>query len=165
MGGISFPLLADFQPRGAVAESFGLFLADNGITDRATVIIDKDGVVQYAASVGPAGRRNIEELAAECERIDAANPGQDLPVGPGMPSGSVLYIRNRCGASAAAKVARENLHLDGVALKNVSEDKSALAEMEKISGGAQAPCLVVEGKPLLESDAIVARLAKAAAPL
>jgi hypothetical protein len=163
MGGISFPLLADFQPRGALAESVGLFLADVGITDRATVIIDKDGVVQY--SVGPSGRRNIEELAAECERIDAANPGEDLPAGPGMPSGSVLYIRNRCGASTAAKVARENLHLDGVALKNVSEDSSALAEMEKVSGGAQAPCLVVEGKALLESDAIIARLAKAAAPL
>src|SRR6202045_3629437 len=41
--GINYPLLADFQPRGAVADKFGMFLADKGITGRAVVIIDKDG--------------------------------------------------------------------------------------------------------------------------
>ncbi len=46
LGGISFPLLADFHPKGGVAASFGLYLEDNGITDRATVIIDKNGIVQ-----------------------------------------------------------------------------------------------------------------------
>ncbi len=67
--------------------------------------------------------------------------------------------------SLAAKVARENLHLDGVRVKNVSEDSAALAEMEKLSGGGQAPCLVVEGQAVLESGEIIARLAKAVAPL
>jgi len=32
LGGISFPLLADFNPKGAVAESYGLYLKDAGIT-------------------------------------------------------------------------------------------------------------------------------------
>src|SRR5271165_5201853 len=34
--GLKYPLLADFLPRGAVADKYGLFLADKGITARAT---------------------------------------------------------------------------------------------------------------------------------
>jgi mycoredoxin-dependent peroxiredoxin len=45
--GISYPLLADFQPRGAVADKFGMFLADKGITGRAIAIIGKDGNVAW----------------------------------------------------------------------------------------------------------------------
>lgn len=41
--GIGYPLLADFQPRGAVAEKFGVFLADKGITGRAIAVVDKSG--------------------------------------------------------------------------------------------------------------------------
>jgi alkyl hydroperoxide reductase subunit AhpC len=63
MGGISFPLLADFHPKGKMATDYGLYLSDNGITDRATVVIDASGVVRHASSVTPAGQRNIEELA------------------------------------------------------------------------------------------------------
>jgi peroxiredoxin len=44
---LQYPLLADFQPRGAVAERYGLYLADKGITARATVIIDKAGKVAW----------------------------------------------------------------------------------------------------------------------
>jgi len=165
LGGISFPLLADFQPRGEVAEALGCFLASAGITDRATVIIDKDGVVQYAEAVGPGGQRDIAALAAECEKIDAANTGQDLPAGSGLAAGSVLFVRNNCGASRAAMSARTNLHLEGVALKNVSDDASAAAELEKASGGEQAPCLIENGEALLESDKIIARFAEGAGPI
>ncbi|MFZ0821955.1 MAG: redoxin domain-containing protein [Candidatus Acidiferrales bacterium] len=45
--GISYPLLADFQPRGAVAEKFGVYLADKGITGRAIAIINKKGNVAW----------------------------------------------------------------------------------------------------------------------
>src|ERR1700758_211884 len=33
--GIHYPLLADFQPRGAMASKYGMFLEDKGITGRA----------------------------------------------------------------------------------------------------------------------------------
>jgi len=39
MGGISFPLLSDFQPRGALAEALGVFLAGAGITVRNSIIL------------------------------------------------------------------------------------------------------------------------------
>jgi len=45
--GIRYPLLADFHPRGAVAEKFGVYLADKGITGRAIAIINKAGKVAW----------------------------------------------------------------------------------------------------------------------
>jgi alkyl hydroperoxide reductase subunit AhpC len=44
---INYPLLADFNPRGAVADKFGVYLADKGITGRAIAIIDKAGKVAW----------------------------------------------------------------------------------------------------------------------
>lgn len=70
MGGISFPMLADFHPKGAMAESYGLYHADKGITDRATVIVDKEGIVRYAHSVGLGGIRAASDLLAECQKVN-----------------------------------------------------------------------------------------------
>ena len=70
MGGISFPLLQDFHPKGDMAAKYGAYLADKGITDRATVIVDKQGLVRYAVSVTTAGERNPKELLAECQKVN-----------------------------------------------------------------------------------------------
>jgi peroxiredoxin (alkyl hydroperoxide reductase subunit C) len=45
--GLKYPLLADFHPKGAVAEKYGLYLGERGITARAVVVIDKDGIVRW----------------------------------------------------------------------------------------------------------------------
>ena len=45
--GIHYPLLADFQPRGAVADKFGVFLPDKGITGRAIAIVNKSGKIAW----------------------------------------------------------------------------------------------------------------------
>ncbi len=66
--GIRYPLLADFQPRGAVASQFGLYLADKGITNRATVIVDKNGVVRYVQVYDIPTQRNNADLVAELRK-------------------------------------------------------------------------------------------------
>ena len=158
LGGISFPLLADFHPKGQMAKTYGLYLEDAGITDRATVIIDAGGTVRHASSVTPAGRRDIGELAALCEQVDAEH-GSGLadfpsPVGLGKIDG--LYVKSNCGHSLKAILGRDNLHLQGqVPLKNVTEDSSAMDQLNKLTGKDQAPCLVVDGKPMPEADDIV----------
>jgi len=168
LGGISFPLLADFNPKGAVAESYGLYLKDAGITDRATVIIDADGVVQHASSMTPGGRRNIEELAALCEKVDAAH-GKALPDVPkpaGLSKVDALYVKSNCGFSMRTLWAVDNLHLQKqVPIKNVTESSAAMDEMTKLSGQNKAPCLIVDGNPILEADEIVKYLVNGATSL
>jgi peroxiredoxin len=45
--GISYSLLADFHPKGAVAEKFGAYLPEKGITGRAIAIIDRSGKIAW----------------------------------------------------------------------------------------------------------------------
>jgi hypothetical protein len=162
LGGISFPLLADFHPKGAVASSFGLYLDEPGITDRATVIIDADGMVRHKSSVGPGGKRDIAELAGLCEEVDAAYQGSlgSLPEPAGLEPDTKLYIKSNCMFSTNAMAAVANLHLqDEVPVVNVSEDPAALDELVAIAGKGQAPCLVVGGQPKHEAADIITYLA------
>ena len=47
LGGISFDLLSDFHPAGAVAESYGV-LREDGLTERAIFVVDKKGTIVWA---------------------------------------------------------------------------------------------------------------------
>jgi alkyl hydroperoxide reductase subunit AhpC len=67
--GINFPLMADFHPKGAVAAQYGLWLDEAGISDRATVLIGKDGTVLWTESVGPAGARQPMELLEKVKEL------------------------------------------------------------------------------------------------
>lgn len=51
---LSFPLLADFEPKGAVAKSYGAYNAQEGVCERALFVIDSDGKIawSYLAPVG-----------------------------------------------------------------------------------------------------------------
>jgi peroxiredoxin len=62
--GIGYPLLADFHPRGAVAEKYGMYLADKGITGRAIFIIDKNGNVAWVKHYDIPTVPDIKEVAA-----------------------------------------------------------------------------------------------------
>lgn len=45
---LEFPLLADFEPKGAVARQYGAYFAEAGITQRALFVIDKDGIIRWS---------------------------------------------------------------------------------------------------------------------
>jgi peroxiredoxin (alkyl hydroperoxide reductase subunit C) len=45
-GGFSFPLLCDFEPRGAVSERYGV-LRENGTAERTIVVVDREGTIAY----------------------------------------------------------------------------------------------------------------------
>ncbi len=66
---INYPLLADFHPKGATAENYGLYLADKGITNRATVIVDKQGIVRYVKVYDIPQQRANAELTAELAKL------------------------------------------------------------------------------------------------
>lgn len=51
---LRFPLLADFEPKGAVARSYGAYNAQEGVCERALFLIDPEGKIawSYRAPVG-----------------------------------------------------------------------------------------------------------------
>ncbi len=46
--GITFPLLADFNPKGAVADSYGALMPAAGHANRSLVLIDEEGTVAWS---------------------------------------------------------------------------------------------------------------------
>ena len=67
--GIHYPLLADFQPRGAVADKFGVFLADKGITGRAIAIINKQGNVAWFKQYDIPTVPDLNEVSAALSQV------------------------------------------------------------------------------------------------
>ena len=45
---LSFPLLADFEPKGEVSRAYGAYLPDSGESSRSLFVIDRDGVIQWS---------------------------------------------------------------------------------------------------------------------
>ncbi|HKO04689.1 MAG TPA: peroxiredoxin [Candidatus Acidoferrales bacterium] len=66
---IEYPLLADFQPRGAVGTQYGVYLADKGITGRAIFIVGKDGKIAWAKNYDIPVVPDVDEVAKALSAI------------------------------------------------------------------------------------------------
>ena len=60
--GISYPLLADFHPRGEVARKYGVYLEDKGIAARTAYVIGKDGRIKDVVASDIPVARDIAKL-------------------------------------------------------------------------------------------------------
>jgi peroxiredoxin len=47
LGGLSYDLLSDFHPKGAVAQAYGAYRENDGISERALFVVDKEGKLAY----------------------------------------------------------------------------------------------------------------------
>jgi peroxiredoxin len=47
MGGLTYDLLSDFEPKGEVAKKYGAYREKDGFTERALFIVDKQGKIAY----------------------------------------------------------------------------------------------------------------------
>ena len=62
--GYDFPLLADFWPHGEVARAYGAFLDERGYANRATFVIDVDGIIRASFATAPGEARTLEQYRA-----------------------------------------------------------------------------------------------------
>lgn len=51
---LHFPLLADFEPKGGLARTYGVYREADGVTERALFVIDGDGIIRWSY-VSPIG--------------------------------------------------------------------------------------------------------------
>ena len=51
---LRFPLLADFEPKGAVARHYGVYREGDGTSERALFVLDADGIIRwrYVSPIG-----------------------------------------------------------------------------------------------------------------
>ena len=51
---LQFPLLSDFEPKGAVARTYGVYRHQDGVCERALFVLDADGTIRWSY-VSPIG--------------------------------------------------------------------------------------------------------------
>jgi peroxiredoxin len=51
---LHIPLLSDFEPKGEVAKAYGVYRKDDGTSERALFVIDREGIIRWGY-VSPVG--------------------------------------------------------------------------------------------------------------
>jgi mycoredoxin-dependent peroxiredoxin len=60
---LTFPLLSDFWPHGAVARAYGVFNEEKGCANRSSFIVDREGVLRWMVHNAMPEARDLEEQA------------------------------------------------------------------------------------------------------
>jgi peroxiredoxin len=66
--GVSYQMLSDFHPHGAVARAYGV-LRDDGLADRALVVVDKAGIVRWTKWHHMDDHPDVEEVLSVLEQL------------------------------------------------------------------------------------------------
>jgi peroxiredoxin len=73
---LQFPLLSDYEPKGAVARSYGAYRQQDGISERALFVIDAEGKIRWSylspLDVNPGAEGILDALEALDSKKEAA---------------------------------------------------------------------------------------------
>jgi peroxiredoxin len=79
---LHFPLLADFQPKGEVARSYGVYREREGTSERALFVIDGEGVIRWSyvspLGINPGADGILDALEALAARANHPEPAGAL---------------------------------------------------------------------------------------
>jgi peroxiredoxin len=73
---LRYPLLSDFEPKGAVARSYGAYRRQEGVCERALFVIDADGIIRWSY-VSPVGvNPGADGILSALESLTANVPSE-----------------------------------------------------------------------------------------
>jgi peroxiredoxin len=88
---LHFPLLADFEPKGAVSRQFGAYRDGDGVSERALFVIDDKGSIvwSYLSPIGvnPGADgvlRALESLKGRSDSNSSTQPDDRRPAAPAV---------------------------------------------------------------------------------
>ena len=160
LGGISYPLLSDFWPHGAVADRYGV-LRDDGKSERALFVVDKAGIVRYVDIHDIDQQPDNEEVFRILRLLepDAVIPEKPAPPEPAAPAAEpaakgpksvTVYCRPGCIDCRLALrfLERNNVPYTEV---NVRTSPAAEAQVRQWTGGALiSPVFDIDGTIIID---------------
>jgi glutaredoxin len=142
LGGISYPMLSDFWPHGAVAEKYDVLIREEGKSERALFVVDKQGIVRYVDIHDIDEQPDNEKVFEVLRQLepDAVIPEKEEKPQPepaaaaAAPQSVVLYCRPGC---IDCRLARRFLERNGVTYTevNVRTTPEAEARVREWTGG------------------------------
>ena len=136
LGGITYPLLSDFFPHGAISQRYGVLRAE-GYSERAIFVVDKQGLIRYV-DVHPIDDQPDNEVLfrvlAEIEpRAASAVPAQPVaqPAPPPRPQADVvLYCTPWCPDCRRVRNFLREHQIDFIEIDITSEGDIDLKDLE-----------------------------------
>jgi glutaredoxin len=155
LGGISYPLLADFWPHGEIARCYNVLRRD-GKTERAIFVIDRDGILRYIDIHDINRQPDNDELRRVLHSIDPeAAAGYIAPKTEeaSLPHGGiVMYCTPWCGDCKHARAWLKEHELPYTEV-DISRSRSAAAQVRAWAGGNQTtPTFEIDGTVIVEFD-------------
>jgi glutaredoxin len=161
LGDISYPLLSDFWPHGAVAEEYGVLRAEEGRSERALFVVDKRGIVRYVDVHDIDDQPDNEEIfevlrqlepsasdAAEGVVAEASVPGKQQVAAEAR--SVLLYCRPGC---IDCRLARRFLERNEISYSeiNIRTDPEAEARVRDWTGGPLvSPVFDIDGTIIVD---------------
>ncbi len=152
LGGITYPVLSDFWPHGALSQKYGV-LREEGFSERAIFILDREGIIRYIdihdIDQMPSTEDLLNEVAKYSDRPAPAKPAADEI--PGLPRGGVvLYCTSWC---PDCRRARAWLNQNEIPFTEVDIERvpGASAQVKKWTGGTlTTPTFDIDGKIIID---------------
>jgi alkyl hydroperoxide reductase subunit AhpC len=69
LGNLPYPLLSDFHPKAEVSNAYDLYNEERGTSNRAVLIIDKDGVIRFRRVYESAADIHMEDFLSEIDKL------------------------------------------------------------------------------------------------
>jgi glutaredoxin len=155
LGGISYPLLSDFFPHGAVSREYGV-LREEGYSERCLYVIDKAGIIRYAyVSDLDTQPDNLElfRVLRSLEPAASASATRPQPAEYIRPDAQiVMFCTPWC---SDCRKARAWLMGRGLPYREVdiSRDRAAAAQVRRWAGGNETtPTFDVNGTIIVDWD-------------
>ena len=70
MGGLPYPELSDWHPKGKVTQAYGLWNEERGAGDRAVLVVDKEGKVRFREIYTPGILPDPAQIIQVLEGLD-----------------------------------------------------------------------------------------------
>ncbi len=105
LGGIHYPLLSDFWPHGKITETYGVLRPQEGRSERAIFVIDKQGILRYIDIHDIDLQPDNEELRDVLRKIDPDAAAREVirPESPLPTGGIVMYCTKWCADCNTAR--------------------------------------------------------------
>ena len=69
LGGLPYPELSDFHPKGKASQAYNLWNEDRGVSLRAVVVVDKEGVIRFRQTYEPGVLPDPLDIVAAIEKF------------------------------------------------------------------------------------------------
>jgi len=158
LGGITYPLLSDFWPHGAVATRYGV-LRPEGKSERALFVLDKWGILRYIDIHDIDKQPDNDILFSVLRRVDPEAamraPIETTPITTELPHGGiVMYCTSWCPGCRRARAWFQARNLKFIEI-DIDTNPAAVAQVKKWNNGSRStPTFDIDGTILTEFNEI-----------